>query len=303
MVEIISLLTPDFSSSIEGVLLFGVLVGLGLGIGFVAGMFGVGGGFLLVPSLHAMLGIPIELAAGSVTCYIVGTSTTGLIKHWKMGNVEPEAVLYMSFGSITGAVLGDILQDWLIFSLFTGNHIMFDRVMQVLFLLLLGIVAVSMWIKLPEHIERRSLLQRIPLYPKTVLHRAGLAGVSIPGLLLIGFIGGILTGLMGISGGIIFMPILIIAVGLSAHVAVGTSLGVVLAGSMAAVIKKGLSGSAKISLPIVLALLLASAIGVQLGTRIGRILHAERLKRYFSIVVVLAMFMVLFKFIRSIISQ
>lgn len=86
--------------------------------------------------------------------------------------------------------------------------------------------------------ESETLLQRIKLGPYVNLPLSSQTGVSVPGLILIGFSGGILTGLMGVSGGVLFMPILVLGVGLLPHLAVGTSLTVVFIASVTAVIKR-----------------------------------------------------------------
>lgn len=292
MTDFFYLIAPEFNSYLTGPVFFLSLAGLGFIIGILAGIFGVGGGFLLIPLMNILLGIPIELAAGSATCYIIGTSTTGVIKHFHKGNIEIKAALYIAFGSMMGAVFGDILQDWLVL-LAGGNRSLFEQIMQGVFVLLLLIIA---WVMSRESsydektdIRPVTLLQKMRFGPDTDLPQSKQIGVSIIGLFGIGFSGGLLTGLMGISGGVLFMPILVLGVGLAPHLAVGTSLAVVLVGSISAVIKKTLSigqtGSGKVSLPITVALLAAGAVGVRIGIAISHKLHGERLKKYFSIIV------------------
>ena len=140
MIDFFYLVAPEFSSYLTGPVFFLSLAGLGFIIGILAGIFGVGGGFLLVPLMNILLGIPIELAAGSATCYIIGTSTTGVIKHFHKGNIEIKAALYISFGSMLGAVSGDILQDGLVL-LAGGNRFVFEQIMQGVFILLLLVIA------------------------------------------------------------------------------------------------------------------------------------------------------------------
>jgi uncharacterized protein len=296
------LIAPEFNSYITGPLFYFFLAGMGFFVGIIAGIFGVGGGFLLVPLMNILLGVPMEIAAGSATCYIIGTSTTGVIKHNHKGNIELKAVFFISFGSITGAVSGDILQDALII-LAGENTYIFEQIMQAVFVLILLVIAwvMSRESKYDEESDIRPVtaLQKMRFGPNTDLPRSKQIGVSIFGLIGIGFSGGLLTGLLGVSGGVLFMPILVLGVGLAPHLAVGTSLAVVLTGSIAAVIKKTLSGGGKISLPIAIALLTAGTLGVRLGMVISHRLHGAKLKKYFSLIVLLAAFMVLIKFIFS----
>lgn len=298
MIEFFKFIAPEFSSYLTGPVFFFFLAGLGFIIGILAGIFGVGGGFLLVPLMNILLGIPIELAAGSATCYIIGTSTTGVLKHFHKGNIEIKAALYISFGSILGAVSGDILQDCIVI-LVGGNRFVFEQIMQGVFVLLLVLIA---WVMSRESsydeksdIRPVTVLQKIRFGPKSDLTQSRQIGVSIIGLFGIGFSGGILTGLMGVSGGVLFMPILVLGVGLAPHLAVGTSLAVVLVGSISAIIKKSLSGGGKVSLPIAVALLAAGAVGVRIGIAISHRLHGEQLKKYFSIIVLGAAVMVAVK--------
>lgn len=288
--DVLSYVTPHFDANLTGITLYILLSLMGVIIGVLASLFGVGGGFLLVPVMNILLGIPMEIAAGSATCYIIGTSSTGFIKQIKNKNVELKVFAFIALGSSIGAVLGDIIQ----------NKLMADeKNLQIIFFIILLVIAAVMFFSKERDINKKVLLQRFPIGPRTDLYNAGINGLSIPGLFLIGISGGILTGLLGISGGVLFVPLLVLGVGLTSRIATGTSLGIVLVSSISAVIKKGFSGSGKISLSIALSLLVASAIGVQTGIAIGQKLHSEKLKRYFSIVVLLAAIMVLVKIIHS----
>lgn len=310
MNDIFQIIAPTFTSFLTGPLFFLSLVGLGFVVGILAGVFGVGGGFLLVPLMNILLGIPIELAAGSATCYIIGTSTSGVIKHFHKGNIEIKAAIYISFGSIAGAISGDILQDSIVI-LTGGNKFHFEQIMQGIFVFLLILIA---WVMTRESgydeksdISPVTILQKMRFGPDTDLPNSKQIGVSIIGLFGIGFAGGLLTGLMGVSGGVLFMPILVLGVGLAPHLAVGTSLTVVLIGSITAVIKKTVSigqlsdsvMTGKISLPIAFSLLVAGTVGVRIGMVISHKLHGQKLKKYFSIIVLFAALMVAVKLIIS----
>lgn len=297
MSDYLTYILPEFSAVISGPLLIVVLALLGLLIGFIAGLFGVGGGFLLVPMMNVLLGIPMELASGSATCYIIGTSTTGFLRQISNKNVELKVFANISIGSLTGAILGDVIQNFLITNVARGNQMAFEKVSLIIFFILLLIIAAIMYFSPSESKNKELFLQKFPIGPRINLKNAGIDGLSMTGLFFIGLIGGVLTGLLGVSGGVLFVPILILGVGLSAKIATGTSLGVVLVASLTAVIKKAIAGPGKINLSIVLSLLVASAIGIQTGIKVGDKLHAERLKKYFSIVVLLAALLVFYKIV------
>ncbi len=293
--SIISYINPGFSANLSGLTLFIILAIMGLFVGFLAGLFGVGGGFLLVPLMNIVLGIPMEMAAGSATCYIIGTSSTGFIKQVRNKNVEFRVFIFIALGSALGAVFGDMLQNILIFYVAKGDKEVFEKIMLIVFFILLIIIAAIMFFAPERDVTKKTLLQRIKLGIKIDLHKSNIHGVSVVGLILIGLTGGILTGLLGISGGVLFVPILVLGVGLGAHMATGTSLGVVLAASISAVIKKGISGSGKVNVSIALSLLVASAIGVQTGIYLSGKVHSTKLKKYFSIIVLFAAVMVVYK--------
>ncbi len=292
MVHLITYLAPRFNASFSGPLLLAVLSGIGFSVGIIAGLFGVGGGFLLVPVMNILLGIPAEVAAGSATCYIIGTSTSGVLKHWKNKNIEMKAALFLAAGSMFGAVFGDMLQNFLIYTVAGGNTLLFNRIIQGCFLVLLLVIAWIMYRDPGKITTEKSFLQRIHFGPVTDLPMSGKSGVSIAGLLIIGFFGGLLTGLMGVSGGVLFLPILVIGAGILPHLAVGTSLSVVFVASVTAVIKKGLAGSGKVSLPVAVSLLVAGTLGVKAGMIIAGKLSGNRLRKYFSFIALAAAGMV-----------
>lgn len=296
--SVLDYIFPEFVANYSGVTLFIILVVMGLVVGLLAGLFGVGGGFLLVPLMNILLGIPMEMAAGSATCYIIGTSSTGFIKQVRNKNVEFRVFIFIAIGSALGAVLGDMLQNSLITTVANGDKEAFEKIMLVVFFILLLIIASIMFFAPERDNSKKTLLQGVRLGFTIDLYKSNIHGVSVLGLFLIGLTGGVLTGLLGISGGVLFVPILVIGVGLGAHMATGTSLGVVLAASISAVIKKGLSGSGKVNLSIALSLLVASAIGVQTGIYLSSRVHSTKLKKYFSIIVLLAAAMVVYKIIR-----
>jgi hypothetical protein len=128
------------------------------------------------------------------------------------------------------------------------------------------------------------------LPPYINLPTAELDRVSLMGLFLVGATIGLMKGMLGIGGGVLLMPLLILVVGLSAHQAVGTSLGVVVFSSIAGTIEYARKGN--VNLWIVLALLISSVFGVQIGAYICHKLHADRLQKYFAVLVALVAVMV-----------
>src|SRR5262249_32535818 len=87
------------------------VLGLGLVVGFLAGLFGVGGGFLLTPLLNVVLGIPLDVAVGSGLCQMIGTATTALLRHRRLGQGETRIDLLLLGGTLIGVATGARLME------------------------------------------------------------------------------------------------------------------------------------------------------------------------------------------------
>jgi len=255
-------------------------------VGILTGLFGVGGGFLIVPLLRVLFGIDWPLAVGSSLAFTIGSGASGASRHARMRNVEPRGTLILGAGAVVGAVLGATLHDHLEASLGRGGSDRFDTFMKCLFIVLLLVTAYMVYRRAGEKRAKPTLLQRLPIGPRVDLPAAGLTGVSLPGLCLVGVTVGVVTGLMGVGGGVLFVPMLILVVGLSPHQAVGTSLSVVLFGSIAGTIKHGMLGN--VNLAVAMSLLVGSTVGIQIGAALCRRLRGQRLREYFAALVLLA---------------
>jgi uncharacterized membrane protein YfcA len=185
----------------------GALIILGLIAGFLSGLFGVGGGVIVVPAL-LMLGMDQRLAAGSSVAAILPTSIVGAIGYGISGHIDWIAGLLLAIGIVIGAQLGTFLL----------SRIPRDALFWA-FVAFLAAVVVSLWLVVPERGDDISL---------TVWLAAA--------LVLTGVITGILSGLMGVGGGIIVVPVLIVLFGASDLVAKGTSLLMMVPGSISATI-------------------------------------------------------------------
>jgi len=259
------------------------LTGLGLLVGVLTGLFGVGGAFLVVPLMNLVLGIDYPIAVGSSLSYTIGTSATGVVRHMRLRNVEAKTMLILAGGAVCGAVLGTMLHVHLKETFASAGAERFPMVMDGAFVLVLLTAAYLVFKDARRQRQGPAPLQRIGLGPTVDLPHAGLKGVSLLGLCLVGLAVGMFTGLLGIGGGVLFVPVLLLVVGLRIHQAVGTSLGVVLFGSVAGTIKHGLAGH--VNLSVAMALLVGSVIGVQIGAYLTQKIHGARLRQYFALLV------------------
>ena len=270
---------------LSGAALLCALAAMGTVIGVLTGLFGVGGAFLVTPMMIVLLGIDESLAVGSSLCFVVGTAAAGSRRHARLKNVEPRSVLILSAGAVAGTVLGTLLHQFLRSALAEGA-LDFRVLMRGLFVVLLMATAWLVYRGPSRHGSGKSLLQRLPGWPRVDLPAAGLRDVSLAGLCLAGVGVGVVTGLLGVGGGVLFMPVLLLAVGLGAHQAGGRCRGVVLFSSIAGTVQHGVLGN--VSLLVAMALLVGSSLGVQFGAWLCDRLRAARIRQYFAIIVFLA---------------
>ena len=171
--------------------------------------------------------------------------------------------------------------------------------MHIIYLVLLVTISVVL-IGRPKVGKKRKKNQSTPIGPVIIFSEN--QKVSLIWLLLLGLLVGILAALLGIGGGVFLFPLLIIILGLNPHEAVRTSLGIVVFASFFSIIKKGLSTIPKISLPITIVLLTASILGVRIGSWLCKKFHGDKLKKYFSFVILLAFLLVLIDLLRRVFS-
>lgn len=271
------------------------LILFGLIIGYLAGMFGVGGGFLITPMLRIVFGIPYNVAVGSGLLQILGTSVFSAYRHLKLGNVNLKLGAIMGLSAIMGTEIGVRLQCLLKDSgtLVINNHQISaqDFWMTVIFIALLLFIGVSMLRDTvskqggngtsQQHADSPSFIEsliksiRIPPFVEN--------DISLWATIILGVTVGILTGILGVGGGFINFPVLIYILGLPAIKAAGTSSFQILFSSSYGAIRH--AAEANIDLLLVAMMLIGSVAGSQLGAFTSRKLADKSLRKYFAIVV------------------
>ncbi|MBI4031978.1 MAG: sulfite exporter TauE/SafE family protein [Proteobacteria bacterium] len=251
----------------EAILLLGGLVG------FLAGVFGVGGGFLTTPLLIFM-GIPPGIAVGTQASQLVASGLSGVLGHWKKGNVDVRMGGVLLGGSITGSLAGIFLFRYLEHA---GQT---DVIIPVLYVLMLGSVGLMMlyesFLTVMRHGEKQTsapvpfwqkpFLQKLPY--RMEFQRSGITvSAAVPAI--IGFIGGLMVSVMGIGGGFFMIPAMIYLLGMPPLLVAGTSLFQI---TLTAVFTTMMHAVTNNTVDIVLAALLivGSVVGVQVGVRAGR---------------------------------
>jgi hypothetical protein len=204
----------------------GVLVSVGMVIGFLSGLLGVGGGFLTTPILM-MIGIPPIVAAASDTNAIVATSASGVAAHFRLRNVDFKMGGYCLLGGLLGSAVGVQAVKLL------GARGNADLLISVMYVVILGAVGGFMvynslaklrrGVMAPKLRQAKSnafttLLARLPF--QTEFARSGVShSILLPFALC--FVVGIMTAFMGVGGGFIMVPAMVYLLRMPAHVAVG----------------------------------------------------------------------------------
>jgi len=267
-----------------------LILGLGGGVGFLSGMFGVGGGFLMTPLL-LFIGIPTAVAVGTEAAQIVASSASGALAQWRRRNIDFKLGFVLLVGGIIGAYIGTDLVKVL------RRSGQFDAVVSITYVILLGSVGTLMMIESINTIRKvsagkpqvhrksgqHSWIHGLPF--KMRFQRSKLYISAIPPLLLGTFVG-LLSAIMGVGGGFIMVPAMIYLLRMPTSVVIGTSLFQILFVTASATIFHSVQNQ---SVDVVLAglLMLGGAIGAQFGTSVGEKLRGEQL-RFLLAAIVLA---------------
>jgi hypothetical protein len=265
-----------------------VIAGIGAAVGFLSGLFGVGGGFLVTPLL-IFTGVPAAVAVATGANQLIATSISGALAQWRKGNVDLKLGAVLIAGGLAGSVLGvfiiRLLQQ-------TGQ---IELIISLLYIVLLGGVGVLMIVESvnamrkvragkPASVRRPGQHHWVHGLPfKMRFKRSKLFISSVPGF-GIGFIGGFLAATMGVGGGFLMVPAMIYWLRVPTNVVVGTSLFQIIFVTSAAT---ALHAAANQTVDVLLALMLMAGgvIGAQLGANAGQRLRAEQLRALLALLV------------------
>lgn len=258
------------------------LLGIGAAIGFISGVFGVGGGFLLTPML-LFSGVPAPVAVASVTAQVVASSTSGALSYYRRGAVDTKMGGFLILGGVFGSALG----VWLFGILSALGQL--DLFLSLGYLILLGSIGSLMFVESARTLFRRNkekpaVRRRLPgqvpwvqRMPYRTRFRASQLYISVVPVLLIGFFIGIIGALLGIGGGFVLVPALVYLLRVPGKVVVGTSLLHLLAVMAMTCFLHALQ-TQSVDTILAFCLMIGSVAGAQFGASAGQRLPSEKLR-------------------------
>jgi uncharacterized membrane protein YfcA len=264
-----------------------VLVGLGIFVGFLSGLFGIGGGFLLTPALM-FIGIPQAVAVSSTANQLVGTSLLGAINSIRRGALDPKIAAVLITGGAGGAAGGVFL-----FALLRRLG-QLDLTITLGYVVLLGTLGTLMLIESVSAIirDREPGARRRKMHEHSWLHRLPFklrfrqSKLYISALLPLGLGGlvGVFSALLGIGGGFMVLPALIYLLGMPAKLAPGTALlQTVCVSAITTLLQAAINHT--VDIPLALVTLLGGVVGVRFGNRVARRLGGDLLRVLMAVVV------------------
>jgi uncharacterized membrane protein YfcA len=266
-----------------------LLIGLGLAIGFLSGMFGIGGGFIMTPFL-IFLGVPAGVAVGTGASQVVASSVSSAVGHWQRGNIDFQMGYLLIGGGVFGALAGVKVLAIL------SAYGQLDLFVSLSYVILLGVVGALMLIEsvqkllpkqgaAPVSMRRggqHTWIEGLPL--KQRFRHSKIYVSAIPPVALGGFVGW-LTAIMGVGGGFLLVPAMIYLLRLPTRIVIGTStFQIVCITAFTTVLQSIQNHSVDIMLS--LPLMFGGVIGAQLGVGFSERLKAEQLRALLALLVI-----------------
>ncbi len=264
-----------------------LLLGIGGIVGFLSGMFGVGGGFLITPLLF-FIGVPPAVAVATGANQVVASSISGVLAQLKRKAVDFRMGTVLLLGGFAGSAGG----IWVFEKMKALGQL--DLFVQLSYVLFLGVIGAMMFQESLRAILRarkaggpvrrahvHSWVHGLPL--KMKFRASGLYISVIPPVLVGAFVG-FLAAIMGVGGGFILVPAMIYLLGMPTKVVIGTSLFQIIFVTGFTTVMHAVT-SQTVDMLLALVLIIGGVIGAQIGTRVGMRLRAEQLRILLSILV------------------
>lgn len=264
-----------------------IILGMGAAVGFLSGMFGVGGGFLITPLL-IFYNVPPAIAVATGANQVIASSISGAITHFRRGTIDLKLGSVLLAGGLVGATIG----VWIYGVLRVLGQL--DLVISLLYVILLTTVGAMMMWESVNAIRRarrneapvvqrnpHNWVHKLPLKMRFKKSKIYLSVIPVIGL---GLGVGILTSIMGVGGGFIMVPAMIYLLRIPASVVVGTSLfQIIFVSTYSTIIQAVTNHSVDIVLAFIL--MLSGVVAAQYGVRVGQRLKAEQLRALLAMLI------------------
>ncbi len=269
---------------------FLILLGMGAAVGFLSGMFGVGGGFLITPLL-IFYNIPPAVAVATGANQVVGSSFSGTLSYLKKGAVDIKLGVVLLIGGIAGSTVGVIIYSKL------REIGQLDLIVSLLYVAFLGTVGGLMLTESLRAMRRSRKGTTVSLkrpgqhmwvhrLPFKVRFKTSRLYVSVIPVLGLGAMIGVLASIMGVGGGFIMVPAMIYLLKVPTTVVIGTSLfQIMFVAGYTTIVQAATNQTVDIVLAV--ALTIGGVIGAQYGAVAGRRLRGEQLRALLAALVLL----------------
>lgn len=258
-----------------------LILAMGAAVGFVSGMFGIGGGFLMTPLL-IFIGIAPAVAVASVSSHMAASSFSGALSYWRRRAIDPA----MSFILLCGGVTGTAFGVWIFALLRSVGQL--DLIIALSYVVLLTAVGTLMFLEGlrailrarsgDTAIKRRARAQgwilSLPLKMRFKRSKIYLSVIPIVG---VGFIVGFLGAIMGVGGSFLLIPIMIYILRVPTATVIGTSMALTLVTMVVATVLHAVTNHL-VDAVLALVLMVGGVIGAQFGARAGQRIRSEHLR-------------------------
>ena len=269
-----------------------IILSLGGAVGFLSGMLGLGGGFLMTPLLM-FIGIPPNVAVATSANQIVAASVSGALSHWRQGLVDVKMGMYLLLGGLFGSFTG----IWIFKLLSNAGQI--ETFLAIVYFILLFSIGTLMLIEssqvIRDRIRKRTVKRKLHYHnwahrlPFKVRFYSSNLYISVIPPIIIGYFIGILSATMGIGGSFILIPAMIYFLGMPTSKVIGTSLFQIIFITAFVTLLHATSTFA-VDAVLAFSLILSSVTGAQLGVIFTNKFRGEELRALLAIIVLAVAF-------------
>ncbi len=279
------------------------LMVIGFIVGVLGGFFGVGGGFLAAPFMF-WIGVPMNFVVGTDMAHMTGKSIVAFKRHRALGHVDIKLGLLMIVGTVSGVEIGAQFIE----RLEATESV--DLVIGIIYVVILSLVTIftsyeairSLRMMQSDQMDAEDVIgfQRITrkvssirIPPMVSFPASGIKEISVWMVLGVGLITGVLSGMLGVGGGFVRMPMMVYILGIPTHVAVGTDLFEIIFSAGYGTVTHALKGNVDIIMALVMQT--GAAIGAQIGAVSTQYFAGPKIRLFFSFLPLIGILMVILR--------